>query len=50
MKKILDFDTKYTITNAVVGLKKAFENELLTNSLNDEKYFNIKRMKSVQLN
>ena len=50
MKKILDFDTKYTITNAVVGLKKAFENELLPNSLNDEKYFNIKRMKSVQLN
>ena len=50
IKKTLDFDTKYTITNAVVDLKKAFENELLPNSLNDEKYFNIKRMKSVQLN
>ena len=50
MKKILDFDTKYTITNAVMDLKRAFENQLLPNSLNDEKYFNIKRMKSVQLN
>ena len=33
-----------------MDLKKAFENQLLPNSLNDEKYFNIKRMKSVQLN
>ena len=50
IKKILDFDAKYTITDAVIDLKKAFENQLLPNSLNDEKYFNIKRMKSVQLN
>jgi len=50
IKKILDFDAKYTITDAVIDLKRAFENQLLPNSLNDEKYFNIKRMKSVQLN
>ncbi len=50
IKKILDFNAKYTITDAVIDLKKAFENQLLPNSLNDEKYFNIKRMKSVQLN
>ena len=50
IKKILDFNAKYTITDAVIDLKKAFENQLLPNSLNDEKYFNVKRMKSVQLN
>jgi len=49
-KKNLRFYTKYIIANAVMDLKKAFENQLLPNSLNDEKYFNIKRMKSVQLN
>jgi len=50
IKKILNFDTKFTITNAVIDLKKAFEDKLLPNSLSDEKYFNIKRMKSIQLN
>jgi nucleoside-diphosphate-sugar epimerase len=50
IKKILNFDTKYTIADAVIDLKKAFENKLLPNSLSDEKYFNIKRMKSIELN
>ena len=50
IKKTLDFETKFTITNAVLDLRKAFENKLLPNSLTDEKYFNIKRMKSIQLN
>ena len=50
IKKTLGFETKFTITNAVKDLKKAFESQLLPNSLNDEKYFNIKRMKSIQLN
>ena len=50
IKKTLDFETKFTITNAVLDLRKAFENKLLPNSLTDEKYFNIKRMKSIKLN
>tara|TARA_B100000686_G_C16714907_1_gene931401 strand:- start:9 stop:989 length:981 start_codon:yes stop_codon:yes gene_type:complete len=50
VKKILGFDTKLTITDAVRDLRDAFENKLLPNSLTDEKYFNIKRMKSINLN
>ena len=50
IKKILGFETKFTITNAVMDLKKAFESQLLPDSFTDEKYFNIKKMKSIQLN
>ena len=49
IKKILDFDPKFTIKNAVNDLRIAFEKNLLPNSLKDEKYFNIKRMQSVKL-
>ena len=49
IKKILGFETKFTITNAVMDLKKAFESQLLPDSFTNEKYFNIKRMNSVQL-
>ena len=51
-KKIAEkigFHTKYTIENAVRDLKVAFENGLLPNSFEDEKYFNIKRMNNIQL-
>ncbi|MBU6187338.1 MAG: SDR family NAD-dependent epimerase/dehydratase, partial [Cyanobacteria bacterium REEB444] len=34
---------------AVEDMKKAFECGLLPNSLTDERYFNIKRMQSVNL-
>ena len=50
INKTLGFETKFTITDAVLDLKKAFESQLLPNSFTDEKYFNIKRMKSIQLN
>ena len=50
IKKILDFDSEFTIKNAVNDLRIAFEKDLLPNSLTDEKYFNIKRMKSIKLN
>jgi len=46
---ILDFNTKYTVKDAVSDLKNAFEKKLLTNSMEDEKYFNIKRMQSIEL-
>jgi nucleoside-diphosphate-sugar epimerase len=51
-KKIKDkigFCTKYTIEDAVHDLKYAFENGLLPNSFEDEKYFNIKRMNNIHL-
>ena len=35
--------------DAVKDLRLAFEKGLLPNSLTDEKYFNIKRMSSIQL-
>ena len=49
IKKILDFDSEFTIKNAVTDLRIAFEKDLLPNSLTDEKYFNIRRMQSIKL-
>ena len=49
IKKILGFESKHTISDAVTDLKFAFEKGLLANSLQDEKYFNIKRMRSIKL-
>ena len=49
IKKILNFESKFTITDAVKDLKRAFDSGLLPNSLNDDKYFNIKRMKLLNL-
>jgi len=47
--KILGFEPKFTVKNAVQDLKKAFDEGLLTNTFIDEKYFNIKRMQSINL-
>ena len=49
IKKILGFESKFTIQDAVNDLKMAFEQGLLPHSLTDEKYFNIKRMQSIEL-
>ncbi len=49
IKKILNFNSEFTIENAVNDLKTAFRKGLLPNSLTDEKYFNIKRMQSIKL-
>tara|TARA_B110000438_G_C15820462_1_gene654169 strand:- start:1196 stop:2179 length:984 start_codon:yes stop_codon:yes gene_type:complete len=49
IKKVLGFETNKTISDAVKDLRFAFEKGLLPNSLTDEKYFNIKRMNSIQL-
>ena len=46
---ILGFTANHSIRDAVIGLKNAFDNKLLPNSLEDERYFNIKRMQSVNL-
>ena len=52
-KKIYDelgFKATRTIRDAVIGIKNAFDQGKLPNSLNDERYFNIKRMQSLNLN
>lgn len=45
----LGFVPKHTIREAVEDLRRALEAGLLPNSLQDERYFNIKRMQSIQL-
>lgn len=47
---VLGFQAKKSITNASEDLLAAFEDGRLPNSLEDEKYFNIRRMKSMNLN
>ena len=49
ISEILGFNTKNTIKDAVTDLKKAFEKKLIINSFDDEKFFNIKRMQSIDL-
>jgi nucleoside-diphosphate-sugar epimerase len=49
IKEILNFETKYTVKNAVLDLKNAFEKKLITNTFEDELFFNIKRMNSLKL-
>ena len=45
----LGFVAKHTIRDAVEDLCKAFDQNLLPNSLDDEMYFNIKRMNNLEL-
>ena len=49
IKKILNFNSVKTISDAINDLKEAFKKGLLPNSLTDEKYFNIKMMQSLNL-
>jgi nucleoside-diphosphate-sugar epimerase len=46
---ILNFKTQFTVEDAVIDLKKAFDEKQLVNTLENEMYFNIKRMKSYEL-
>ena len=46
---VLGFTGSHTIKDAVSDIKNAFEKGLLPNSLEDEMYFNIKRMQSINL-
>ncbi|EQA36437.1 NAD(P)H-binding protein, PF13460 family [Leptospira inadai serovar Lyme str. 10] len=47
--KVLGFRANHSIKEAVEDLKKAFDANLLPDSLTNERYFNIKRMQSVKL-
>ena len=49
IKDILGFETKYTIQEAVSDLKDSFEKKLLLNTFDNEFFFNIKRMNSINL-
>jgi nucleoside-diphosphate-sugar epimerase len=49
IKDELGFETTHTIRNAVEDLCVAFDRGLLPNSLDNERYFNIKRMQSLNL-
>ena len=49
IKDILGFETKYTVKDAVLDLKIAFEKKILINTFNDEYFFNIKRMNNINL-
>ena len=49
ISEVLEFSASHTIRDAVYDLQKAFDKGLLPNSMNDERYFNIKRMQSINL-
>jgi len=49
IKDEIGFETTHTIQDAVEDLCAAFEKGLLPNSLENEMYFNIKRMQNVEL-
>ena len=49
IKKKLNFETKLTIKDAVLDLKKAFEKKLLINTFDNDNYFNIKKMQNINL-
>ncbi len=49
IKEKIGFHAKHTIRDAVIDLKKAFEENMLTDTLNNEMYYNIKRMQSLGL-
>lgn len=47
--KKLGFKNQFSIRDAIQDLKKAFDKKLLINTLDNEEYFNIKKMKSINL-
>lgn len=49
IKRELGFTARHTIEDAVISLKEAFDAGKVPNSFDDDRYFNIKRMKSVEL-
>tara|TARA_B100001971_G_C18163237_1_gene522663 strand:+ start:90 stop:1064 length:975 start_codon:yes stop_codon:yes gene_type:complete len=49
IREVLDFEAKHSIREAVEDLCAAFDDGLLPNSLENERYFNIKRMRSLNL-
>ena len=49
IKKLLNFEKKFTISDAVNELKLAFEKNYFKDPLNNEDFYNIKKMQSLNL-
>ena len=49
IKKELNFVTKFTVEDAIKDLLYAFKNKHLENTLDNEFYFNIKRMNNLNM-
>ena len=49
IKKILNFENKFSIDDAIIDLKDAFNKKLFADPLNNKLYFNIKMMQSINL-
>jgi nucleoside-diphosphate-sugar epimerase len=49
IERELGFVPKHTIEDAVIGLKEAFENGLLTDTFKDQKFYNVQLMKAIDL-
>ncbi len=49
INRVLNFKTKFTISDAVNDLREAFERKLLVDTLNNPNYFNIKKMQLIEL-
>jgi nucleoside-diphosphate-sugar epimerase len=49
INRVLGFKAKHSIQEASADLKKAFDQNLLPNSLTEKKYFNIKVMQNINL-
>lgn len=47
--RVLGFEPRYSIEDAVNSLCDAFENDLLPNSMDDTIYFNVRRMKELNV-
>ena len=47
--KKLNFQTQFTINDAVKDLKNAFDKNLLADPINNPNYFNIKKMQQINL-
>ena len=49
IKELINFIPEFEIEDSVLGLKKAFENNMLNDPLNNKLYFNIKTMQSIKM-
>ena len=49
VKKVLGFEAKYTIEDAVQSLAEAYKNSLIQDPLNNPLYYNIKLMQKINL-
>ena len=49
LQQKLNFTNKFTIEDAIIELKKAFEMNMVKNPLLDPMYYNIKRMQEISL-